>query len=136
MFSITATGGQAPVVGLPEPPRKADGPPHFAKTPPARAEQPGQAVPPPQAGENTDAARARTDGLERRVEGLNRELADRAGRYNRRLRFVVEPQTQKVICQLIDGDTQEVIRQIPPDQVVAHLRNLEALKGLLVNGAV
>jgi flagellar protein FlaG len=136
MFSIDATGGQIPVFGLPEPPRKAEGPSHVTKTPPALAEEPGQAVPPPQAGQNTDAARAGLDGLERRVERLNREFADRFGRSSRRIRFQVEPQTRKVICQLIDGETQKVIRQFPPDEAIARLKTLDALKGLIVDGAV
>jgi len=136
MFSIDASGGQVPVVGLPEPPRKADGPSHIVKERPARAEAPGQAVVPPQAGEDTDAARARMDQAERLVEQLNREFARQLGASNRRVRFVLEPETREVIVQVIDGDTEQVVRQLPPQEAVQRLKSLEALKGFLVNGAV
>jgi len=136
MFSIDSSGAQAPVIGLPEPPRKAAGPAHVVKTPPAGAEQPGQAVAPAQAGEDTDAARARMDQAESLVERQGRELARRPGRFNRHLRFVVEPQTQELIVQVIDSDTKKVVGQLPSDEVIQRLKAFEALKGLIVDGEV
>jgi len=135
MFSIDATGGQAPAIGLPEP-RKADEPSHVVKQPPALAEEPGAAVPPPQAGEDTGATRARTDRVEQLAERLNREFAQRPGRSKRKLRFLVEPRTQELIVQVIDGSTEKVVGQFPPEEVIQRMKTLEALKGLIVNGEV
>jgi flagellar protein FlaG len=136
MFSIDATGGQTPVVGLPEPPRKTDGPAHVIKAPPALAETPGQAAPPPQAGEDADAARARMDQAERMVERLNREFARHNARSSRRVRFLLDPGTRELIVQVIDGDTEQVVRQLPPQEALQRLKALDLPKGSLVDGAV
>jgi flagellar protein FlaG len=135
MFSIDAAGGPAPAIGLPEP-RKTDGPSHVVKTPPASAEEPGAAVAPPQQGEDTGATRARTDQVEQLAERLNREFAQRPGRSSRKLRFLVEPRTQELIVQVIDGNTEKVVGQFPPEEVIQRMKTLEALKGLIVNGEV
>jgi uncharacterized FlaG/YvyC family protein len=136
MSSIDATGGQVPVVGVPEPPRKTDGPAHILKTPPALAEAPGQAVHPPQAGEDTGAARAQMDQVAQLAERLSRESAQQGLRSNRRVRFQVDPGTQELIVQVIDADTQQVVRQFPAADVVERMKNRAALKGLFVNGSV
>jgi uncharacterized FlaG/YvyC family protein len=135
MISIDWTGGPAPAIGLPEP-RKADGPSHVVKTPPASAEAPGRAVAPPQEGEDTGATHARADAVDTLADQLNRELAQRPGRFNRRVRFVLDPQTRALIVQVIDGDTQKVVGQLPPEEVVQRMKTLEALKGLIVDGEV
>lgn len=135
MISIDAGAGQGPVIGLPEPPRKADGTAQVVRRPPAASEAPAEAVAPPQQGEDLDPTRARAE-LEGLSERLNRDLAAQQDRLNRRIRFSVDPQTQKLVVRVIEGESERVIRQFPPDYVLKRMAAFEALRGMMVHGKV
>jgi len=53
--------------------------------------------------------------------------------FNRELRFEIEKDLDIVIVKVIDGETEEVIRQLPPEELVKLSRNAKDLKGLLIN---
>ena len=49
-----------------------------------------------------------------------------------RLQFEVDPDLHRVIVKIMNGDSGEVIRQIPPQEVLDLAKNLQASKGLLL----
>ena len=60
---------------------------------------------------------------------------------SRELRFNVDEQTGRTVIVVMDGNTDQVIRQIPGDEALALARALEespaaARKGLLINSEV
>lgn len=56
---------------------------------------------------------------------------------NRQINFTIDDKIDRVVVKIIDGETQEVIRQIPPEEMVALMKRLKDLvdgfKGLLYN---
>lgn len=54
----------------------------------------------------------------------------------RSLRFRVDATTGRTVITVVNENTQEVIRQIPPAEKLALARNLDSLRGLLVDARV
>lgn len=56
---------------------------------------------------------------------------------NRQINFTIDDKIDRVVVKIIDGATKEVIRQIPPEEMVALMKRLKDLvdgfKGLLYN---
>lgn len=49
---------------------------------------------------------------------------------NRKLDFTIDEATEKVVVSVLDGETGEVVRQIPPDEMLrisAHLKQLQEM---------
>jgi len=53
---------------------------------------------------------------------------------NVQLQFEVEPDSERVIIKVLDRDSGELIRQIPPEEVVKLSKLLDNAKGNLVDG--
>lgn len=54
---------------------------------------------------------------------------------NRGIRFEIEDKLDIVLIKIIDKETEEVIRQIPPEEIIELLKNLNE-RGLLVDKEV
>jgi len=52
------------------------------------------------------------------------------------LQFSIDDKTDSMVVKLIDGDTGEVLRQIPPEEVLRLRAYYKEQQGLLVNTAV
>lgn len=50
------------------------------------------------------------------------------------LRFTVDRATGKTIVSVVDSQTQEVVRQIPTEEIMKLARWIDRMQGLLVNG--
>lgn len=50
------------------------------------------------------------------------------------LQFTIDEATGKILVRVVDAATQEVIRQIPSEEVLAIARALDRLQGLLFKG--
>ncbi|MEK6576149.1 MAG: flagellar protein FlaG [Nitrospirota bacterium] len=53
--------------------------------------------------------------------------------HDRGIRFSVDEETEKVVIKIVDSNTNEVIRQIPPEEVLNMIRHLDEFQGLLIN---
>jgi flagellar protein FlaG len=53
--------------------------------------------------------------------------------FNRKIHLEVEKDLNMMIVKVIDGETDEVIRQIPAEELVELSKNADDLKGLLIN---
>lgn len=51
----------------------------------------------------------------------------------RQLSIRKDPELDRVVVQVIDAETGEVVRQIPSEEWVRHLKRLEGAKGLFVD---
>jgi flagellar protein FlaG len=47
------------------------------------------------------------------------------------LRFSVEKELDQVVIQVVDNDTDEMVRQIPPEHMIALVKRMRELTGLL-----
>lgn len=52
----------------------------------------------------------------------------------RDLRFSVDEETGRTVVKVLDSRSGEVIRQIPPEEMLALAEDLERLQGLLFRG--
>ena len=52
---------------------------------------------------------------------------------NRKIHLELEEDLDMMIVKVIDSETDEVIRQIPPEELVELSRSASELKGLLIN---
>jgi flagellar protein FlaG len=60
-------------------------------------------------------------------------VAGTAMLFNRKIKLEVESDLNMVIVKIIDSETKEVIRQVPPEELVALSKNAKDLKGLLID---
>ena len=65
-------------------------------------------------------------------EAVNR-VENLAKHFNRKIHLEVEEDLDMIIVKVVDGETDEVIRQIPPEELVELSKNAKNLKGLLIN---
>lgn len=66
------------------------------------------------------------------IEKLNKTLQI----YNKHLKFSIHEATRRVMVQVINNDTGEVIREIPPKKILDMLAKIQELDGLLVDERV
>ncbi|HKJ95928.1 MAG TPA: flagellar protein FlaG [Gammaproteobacteria bacterium] len=52
----------------------------------------------------------------------------------RNLEFSVDEQTGRTVITVVDADSGNVVRQIPPEDILAAARNLDELSGVLFRG--
>jgi flagellar protein FlaG len=60
-------------------------------------------------------------------------IVSAANYFNREIHFELEKELNLMIVKVIDSETDEVIRQIPPEELVELSKNAKDLKGLLIN---
>ena len=54
--------------------------------------------------------------------------------FNTKLSFSYDKESQKPIIYVIDKETDEVIRQIPPKEMLKLISNLEQIRGIIFQG--
>ena len=93
----------------------------------------GKQLPPtnenaPQAAENVVVKK---EDLSQAVKNLN----DYVQNIHRELQFSVDEDSGRTVIKVVDSDTQKVLRQIPPDEILKlarHLSDMENEKGALL----
>ncbi len=86
-----------------------------------RQELPGSGQTAPPQATNSDVKEA-VSRLNNYVQALRRDL-----------QFRVDENSNRVIVTVVDSESGEVIRQIPSEEVLAAVHNLQQAHGLLVN---
>lgn len=56
--------------------------------------------------------------------------------FNKRLRFSVHDITGRVVVKVIDGNTDTVIRQLPPEEVLRFLEEVHKMIGIFIDHEV
>mgnify|MGYP001179515919 FL=1 len=79
-----------------------------------------------------DGAVLDADAVQEMVDGLNQALQAA----NKRLQFLVHETTGRIYVKVIDRETEEVIREIPPEKILDLVGRIQELVGLLVDEKV
>jgi uncharacterized FlaG/YvyC family protein len=90
---------------------------------------PVEAAPPPALGQTLPKRDVRA--LREGTTELNKLLKN----FNRKVRFEVMEGTHLVVAHLVDRDTNEVVRTIPPESMLRVLERIDEAIGLLVDEA-
>ena len=69
------------------------------------------------------------DSLSRKIEELNTQLQQ----MQRGLRFSVDDSSGRIIVKVIDLDTDEVIRQIPSEEMLAIMKQVDDTQSMIFN---
>ncbi|MBI2877089.1 MAG: flagellar protein FlaG [Candidatus Tectomicrobia bacterium] len=97
----------------------------------ASTESKGTALAEEERGAEVKSTLLSLEELEGNVDSANKLMEY----LNRRINFTIDDKTERVVVKIVDGRTNEVIRQIPPEEMVAMMRRLKDLvdgfKGLL-----
>lgn len=81
-------------------------------------------------GDSTDASQKNTN-----IEELNtviKSVNDIIKPFNNSLQFNIDQDSGRTVVKIMDSTTQEVIKQIPSEEMLALAKALDQLKGLLV----
>ena len=79
--------------------------------------------------EQQNANKIPNDLIEKAVKNLKKKLS----MLNTQLQIQIDKDTEMVVVKVIDKDTKEVIRQIPPEYVLKIAKYLDEIAGLLFN---
>lgn len=80
-----------------------------------------------------ETEKVKNEYIERILNDSITKLKDAANIFSRRLSFSVDKKTNRVIVKVIDTETDKVIREIPPEQVVELAAKIQEMIGLLVD---
>lgn len=78
-----------------------------------------------------DAPEARKDLVPREIDEIASDMQIQLKRLNTELRLEVDRQSHRVIVKIVDQETEQVIRQIPSEELLAISRRMEELIGVL-----
>ncbi|MDJ0740333.1 MAG: flagellar protein FlaG [Gammaproteobacteria bacterium] len=95
--------------------------------PPGRVEQTADAKEKPTPAEQVQAADEEAESLENVVSDLNQLVRE----LHRELQFSVDEESGDTVVKVIDSETDEVLRQIPSDQVLRLRQRLEEAAGVI-----
>ncbi len=73
---------------------------------------------------------------QKRLEDSVSRLAAHVQSIQRDLQFTVDETSGRMVITVLDSNTDEVIRQIPSEEVLALAKNIESLKGFLFSAKV
>lgn len=97
---------------------------------PSQPAQASEAAPAqtPQAPLPLQLEKSSAEQMQRAVAEIRKAVAPVA----RNLQFFIDKETGKTIVKIVDAETNEVIRQIPGDEVIAIARAIDRMQGLLI----
>lgn len=70
------------------------------------------------------------------IKQASEQINEVLRQFDRNLQFTVDEDTGIDVVKVIDGETEEVIRQFPSEEVLAIARALDKLQGLLIRDKV
>jgi len=100
--------------------------PQQPAAPATGAERPARTA--QQTGQELTPARPSAQQLQEAVGAINKTLESTS----ENLQFAVDHDTGKTVVKVIDSSTNEVIRQIPSQEVLAIAQSLDRLQGILL----
>jgi flagellar protein FlaG len=59
-----------------------------------------------------------------------------ARKFSRELSFTYDDRIDKIVVKVMEGDTEKVIRQIPPEEMIRLSVKMDDLMGMLINQSV
>ena len=71
---------------------------------------------------------------EKEMTEIHRVLKENLKIDNFKLNFSIDRETRTVVVRVIDKETGEVIREVPPSEILAIAKEMEKMRGILFNG--
>lgn len=68
------------------------------------------------------------------VQGAIDQINDAMQMVRRDLEFSVDDETGRAVVKVLESQSEEVIRQIPAEEILTIAENLEEMRGILFNG--
>ena len=68
------------------------------------------------------------------VENAVQRVSDFVQVVRRELEFAVDENSGRTVITVMDAETREIVRQIPPEKLMVVAENIERLQGLLFEG--
>ncbi len=113
---------EVPIIGSPGPGPRTEGP----ESRPARPVAEAPSITPQQPAPNAMPA---PEELARALEGMNGFLASG----NNHIQFAVHQEAERLMVQIIDDETQEVIRTIPSKELLDLAARIGEMVGMLLD---
>ena len=83
-------------------------------------------------GNNTSETGTNADSnLQQRLADVAERLNERMHEMKRSLRFSVDDASGRIVVKVVDKNTDEVIRQIPSDEMLAMMKHINDIDGLI-----
>jgi|Deesub1362B_J571_1020462.scaffolds.fasta_scaffold02236_6 flagellar protein FlaG len=70
--------------------------------------------------------------IEKRTEQLNQVMEI----FNYNIRFSVDREAKRLVVKIVDPQTEEVIRQIPPEEMLQIMKRIDQMLGLILDERV
>jgi flagellar protein FlaG len=86
-------------------------------------------------GRPVEEAKPQVEDPEAIAEGV-KTMRTMARIFERKLDFIIHEDTNRLMVKVIDLETEEVIREIPPEQILDMLAKMECFVGLLIDELV
>jgi flagellar protein FlaG len=67
-----------------------------------------------------------------RVESAVSQISDFVQNFQRDLVFSIDKDSERLVVKVVDSETQEVIRQIPSEEMLRIAKNLDAADSLML----
>ncbi|RJQ47252.1 MAG: flagellar protein FlaG [Nitrospiraceae bacterium] len=83
--------------------------------------------------ETTVEAKDTKKNEKRDVQEAVDRIATAAQYFDRKIHIEIEKELGITVVKVVDGETNKVIRQIPPEEVIELSKRSQDLKGLLIN---
>ncbi len=87
-------------------------------------------------GQNTEAGAIDQEAVKERLEDSVSQLKNLVQSVQRDLQFSIDDFSGRTVITVLDSKTEEIIRQIPSDEVLALAKNIESMKGVLFSAEV
>ena len=71
---------------------------------------------------------------EKDVKEAVKDIQDFVSTVTTDLRFTVDKETGRTVVTVVDSETQQVVRQIPTEDIMKIARNIDRMQGLLFSG--
>lgn len=86
--------------------------------------------------QNTDASSVDQEAVKERLESSVSQLKELVQSVQRDLQFSIDDFSGRTVITVLDSKTEEIIRQIPSEEVLALAKNIESMKGVLFSAEV
>ena len=86
--------------------------------------------------QNKDTGAVDQEAVRERLEDSVSQLKDLVQSVQRDLQFSIDDFSGRTVITVLDSKTEEIIRQIPSDEVLALAKNIASMKGVLFSAEV
>ncbi len=86
--------------------------------------------------QNMETGAENQEAVKERLEDSVSQLKDLVQTVQRDLQFSIDDFSGKTVITVLDSKTEEIIRQIPSEEVLALAKNIESMKGVLFSAEV